>query len=81
MLLLISEYTDGATTRDKSVELIMPHTTAMARGPLVSEPAPVPMAAGKRAKMIVSDVIRIGRIRMGQASFNAVSISLPSLRS
>ncbi len=58
----------------------MPPITATAIGALLSDPAPTPKAAGSIARMMVSDVIRMGRKRIGQASFKDCSMLLPSAR-
>jgi hypothetical protein len=59
----------------------MPPMTAMDSGPDSSTPVPMPSAGTSMAKMIVSDVIRIGRSRRGQASASAWSTPWPSARS
>ena len=55
----------------------MPPITASDSGLLVSAPAPRPMAAGISARMMVSEVITTGRMRVGQASRNASSTFMP----
>ena len=59
------------TTKVSNVEDNMPPITAIDNGPLVSDPAPYPIAAGKRARISVSEVIRTGFSHMGHASKSA----------
>ena len=59
------------TTKVSKVDDNMPPITATESGPLVSDPAPEPMAAGKRARISVSEVIRTGLSLMGHASKSA----------
>src|SRR5688572_12536508 len=73
----ISEYPAGTTTRVSKVEVIMPPITASESGLLVSAPAPRPMAAGMSARIMVSEVITTGRMRVGQASRSASSTLRP----
>ena len=58
----------------------MPPMTAIDSGWLVSAPAPRPSAAGKRARMMVAEVISTGRMRIGQALRSAASTPSPSSR-
>ena len=58
----------------------MPPITASDSGALVSAPAPRPIAAGMSARMMVSEVITTGRMRVGQASRSASSTLMPCSR-
>ncbi len=62
------------------IELTIPPIIATASGTLISEPSPVPRAAGNMEIITVSDVISTGRILIGQASSSASSILLPCRR-
>ena len=59
------------TTKVSNVDDNIPPITATDNGPLVSDPAPYPIAAGKRASISVSEVIRTGLSLIGQASRSA----------
>jgi hypothetical protein len=64
-----------------SIDVNIPAAVATAIGARVSEPGPIPIAAGSTPKIIDSAVISTGRIRMGAACRIASSADRPSPRS
>ena len=59
----------------------MPAAVATAIGARVSEPGPMPRAAGSTPKIIEKAVIKTGRIRTGAARRIASTLSMPLARS
>ena len=53
---------------------------AMAMGARLSDPGPMPTAAGRTPKIIERAVMSTGRIRTGAAVLIAVSLSMPRCR-
>ena len=59
----------------------MPIAVAIAMGARVSDPGPMPRAAGRTPKIMEIAVIRTGRIRTGAAVRMASTLSIPPRRS
>ena len=73
-------YTQGTTNNVRTVETRTPPMTDIAIGIRLSAPGPIANAGGIAPAIVASDVIKIGRSRMGQASVSAASTPNPFSR-
>ena len=73
-------YAHGTTSRVKKVETMTPPMTVMAMGTRLSAPGPSASAGGMAAASVASEVMRIGRRRIGPAERMASRMAMPSMK-
>lgn len=71
---------DGTTTKVRTVEIKLPQIMATAMGRRDSDPGPKENARGMAPATVEKVVIRMGRKRLGHASFRASKLDNPSER-